>query len=55
MPHPTYLITGIDCRGKRFRKNCGTNQTYALAHNVWRGTLWAVRNGKRKKIHTWWN
>lgn len=50
-----YLITGIDRSGRRFRKNCGSNLMYARAHNVWRGTLWQVKDGKRKLIQTWWN
>lgn len=50
-----YLITGIDRKGKRFSKRTAI-KAYALAHNVYRGTLWAVDGkGKRKKIHSWYN
>lgn len=52
----TYLITGVDKSGRRFRKSCGQSLNYALSHNVWRGTLWAVlTNGRRVKIHAWSN
>lgn len=53
-----YVVTGVDRRGRRFRIATG-NRAYALAHNVWRGTLWEVSGrGKgrtRKAIHRWWN
>jgi hypothetical protein len=50
-----YLITGTLVNGSRFRKECGTNLNYALAHNVYRGTLWQIKDGKRTRIHRWWN
>jgi hypothetical protein len=49
-----YHITGVDCKGRRFKK-VTSHIHYALAHNVWRGTLWQVRGGKRTKIHGWYN
>lgn len=52
---PTYLITGVLRNGRRFRKNCGTSLAYARAHNVWRGTLWQIIQGKRRRIFTWDN
>lgn len=55
MDTKTYLITGIDRRGVRFRKHCGTNLRYALAHNVWQGSLWEIVNGKRRRVHRWIN
>ncbi len=53
-PGDRYLITGKRADGKRFRKEMG-NPHYALAHNVYRGTLWQVRDGKRTRVHTWHN
>jgi hypothetical protein len=46
-----YLVTGVDRSGKRFRRACAS---WALARgiNLWRGTKWLVRNGKRYKIST---
>lgn len=50
-----YIITGVDRLGKRF-KIVTDNYAYALGHNVWRGSLWRVYdNGKRTRLHKWWN
>ena len=50
-----YVITGVDCDGRRFRIH-GDNLWYMMGHNVWRGNLWEVSpTGKRRKIHSWWN
>lgn len=41
-----YVVTGRDCNGKRFRH---TTASWLLADsvNVWSGTVWLVRDGKR--------
>lgn len=46
-----YLITGVDKQGKRFCIRTTTPQHY----NIWRGTLWDVTNGIRKKIRSYEN
>lgn len=52
--HPTYLITGVDKAGKRFKISVD-NPTMGRAHNVWKGSLWEIIDGKRKRIHKWDN
>jgi len=50
-----YVITGTDRDGKRFKIETST-LAYALAHNVYNGTLWELLdNGKRKRIKMWYN
>lgn len=49
-----YVITGVDCAGRRFTRHTD-NPHYAMGFNVWRGTLWQVRGGKRRRVHRWWN
>lgn len=50
-----FILTGIDCSGKRFRKE-SHDGFYLWCHNVWRGSLWMVRPGeKRRKIKSWLN
>lgn len=48
---PRYLITGKDRSGKRFRIATDIPQHY----NIWQGTLWEIKEGKRKKIKTYYN
>jgi hypothetical protein len=50
----TFILTGIDTEGRRFRKE-SKNCYYLSCHNVWRGNLWAVINGKRYRIKHWFN
>ena len=39
-----YVITGTDRNGRRFKIETATPQHY----NIWRGSLWAVKeNGRR--------
>lgn len=47
----SYLVTGVDRRGKRFKIRCATWQ-HADCINVWQGTKWLLRNGKRIKIQS---
>lgn len=41
-----YLVTGLDRAGKRFRIKT-SNWAHARGINVWRGSKWLVRAGKR--------
>lgn len=54
MPGDTYEITGVDCYGKRF-KRAGMTWAYCQACNIWCGTRWLRRNGKRHKIQEVFN
>lgn len=51
IPGDKYLVTGVDCSGRRFRLVLGTWQ-HADGINLWRGTKWLLRNGKKHKIST---
>jgi hypothetical protein len=50
-PRPTdyYEITGVDRSGKRFLIRT-KDWFYASGINVWRGTKWLVRDGRRQRI-----
>ena len=45
----SYEVTGVDRAGKRF-KIVTSNPIHAFGINVWKGTLWLVREGKRTMI-----
>ena len=46
-----YLATGTDRDGKRFRiKSAQWGHINGI--NMWRGTKWLLRNGKKHKIST---
>ena len=49
-----WLVTGVDRRGKRFRI-VTTSVRYAFGINLWRGSVWLVKGGKRKLIRRVWN
>tara|TARA_R110000787_G_scaffold89251_1_gene189008 strand:- start:1629 stop:2057 length:429 start_codon:yes stop_codon:yes gene_type:complete len=51
---PTYEATGVTRRGHRFKVTTD-NYVHAMGINLWRGTVWEVANGKRKKIRTVYN
>lgn len=53
-PDDKYLVTGVDRNGKRFRIE-GNHWSYLSHINLWRGTKWLIRNGKRYKISTVFN
>lgn len=44
-----YVVTGTDVNGKRFRISTG-NWRYADGINVFRGSIWLLRKGKRSLI-----
>jgi hypothetical protein len=49
LPGDRYLVTGIDRAGKRFRIDTASFQ-HANGINVWHGTKWLLRDGKRWKL-----
>lgn len=51
-----YHITGVDIYGKRF-KVITSNPYHALGINLWRGTVWQLKNGasQRKAIKRVYN
>lgn len=53
-PDDLYLVTGTDRNGKRF-KQTSSNWNYIRCINIWRGTLWLLRGGKRYKIKSYYN
>ena len=51
-----YVITGTDFHGKRFKAIHCASKAWALAYNIYNGTLWEVgTDGKRKRIKIWYN
>ena len=51
-----YVITGTDVRGKRFKPIHTSNIAYAMAHNVYKGTLWSIgTDGRRTRLLVWYN
>ncbi len=51
IPGDKYLVTGVDRNGRRFRQVWSAWQQ-ASGINLWRGTKWLLRNGKRHRIST---
>lgn len=54
VPGDKYVVTGVDCSGKRFRIET-ENWHHAKSINVWRGTRWLLRGGKRWMIGSVYN
>ena len=53
MDYSQFIVTGVDCKGRRFRLSYGqANARWAFAINLWRGTVWGVRikDGKREQL-----
>ena len=46
-----YLVTGTDRNGRRFRRVC-PSWAYAAAVNLWRGSRWLLRDGRKFRINT---
>lgn len=44
-----YIVTGMDRDGRRFRRTFDLPQ-WALGINLWRGSVWQERNGKRRLL-----
>ena len=45
----TYDVTGVDRSGKRFKLSF-SGEFHAMGINLWRGSVWRVRDGKRTLI-----
>ena len=55
VPAVRYVITGTDCRGRRFKVSI-ENYHQASYYNIWRGNLWEIQeDGHRKRIRSWYN
>lgn len=54
-PGDSYVVTGVLTNGRRFRPIRTDNWAYANGINLWRGTKWLVRNGKRHVIVRYYN
>lgn len=50
----TYIVTGIDRNGKRFRKEYDDAFT-AMHINLWRGNVWRLVDGKKTRIKSVYN
>lgn len=48
-PGDTFVVTGVARNGKRFKIE-SASWPYVRGINVWRGTKWLLRNGRRFKI-----
>lgn len=53
-PGDIYIVTGTDTRGRRFRYQFAHART-ALSINLWRGSVWLLRNNHRHLIRRTWN
>jgi len=51
LPNDKYMATGVNRNGKRF-KIVSDSYDYIRGLNLWRGTKWLVRNGKRHRIQS---
>lgn len=45
----TYIVTGKLVSGKRF-KITTASRMHAFGINLWRGSVWVLQNGKRKRL-----
>jgi len=50
----TYLVTGVDVRNRRFTYS-SNRWTLAQGLNVYRGSKWLIRDGKRHLIQRVYN
>jgi len=48
MAGDTYLATGVDRDGRRF-KGSGS-WAFVCGINIWRGSFWLIRHGRRHRI-----
>ncbi len=54
LPGDGYLATGVTRDGKRFR-TYSVDYRFIRCINLWRGTKWLLRNGKRYKLQSVYN
>lgn len=55
LPGDVYICTGVDVYGKRFPAIRTTSWPHAHSINLYRGTKWLERNGKRYRIYSVYN
>lgn len=55
VPGQVFVVTGTKPSGKRFKPIRTGNWLHAIGINVYRGTLWVERKGKRKALITYYN
>lgn len=53
-PGDKYVVTGVTRDGRRFRQTCGT-WFQARCVNLWRGSKWLLRDGRRYLLSRTWN
>lgn len=53
-PDDLYVVTGVTRDGKRFAATY-SNWFHAQGINLWRGSKWLYRDGKRKLLVRVWN
>lgn len=52
----TYVVTGVTVNGKRFKRTFGADgYRWAMMINLWRGSVWEEKDGKRKLLKRVWN
>lgn len=49
-----YIVTGVRPNGRRFRINCDSIYI-ATSINLWRGSVWEIKGGKRKLLKRVYN
>lgn len=49
-----FIVTGVTKTGQRFKKELDSF-IWADAINLWRGSVWLLRNGKRTLLKRVWN
>lgn len=54
LPTDQYMATGVDRNNKRF-KIVSNSYDYIRGINLWRGTKWLLRDGKRHRIQSVFN
>jgi len=45
----TFAVTGVTVHGKRFKIQT-SNAMHAMCINLWRGSVWLCRGGKRMRV-----
>ena len=55
MKYTSYIVTGVDRDGRRFKKQY-SEPRWAFGINLWRGSVWGMlKNGKRKLLRRVYN
>lgn len=53
-PGDKFVATGVDRNGKRFRI-VSDSWPHIRGINIWRGTKWLLREGRRFRVGTYYN